>query len=58
MSNMSIYIIGMIILIAGLAIGASQAGLSITWIIVGALVILGIGVMMGVAKTRRPENPG
>ena len=56
MSNMTIYLIGVIILIAGLAWGASVAGLSSTWIAVGALVILGLGVLGAVGRTRRPEQ--
>jgi hypothetical protein len=56
MSNMSIYLIGVVILIAGLAWGASVAGLSPTWIAIGALVILGLGILGAVGRTRRPEQ--
>ena len=56
MSNMTIYLIGVVILIAGLAWGASVAGLSTTWIAVGALVLLGIGVVGAVGRTRKPEQ--
>ncbi|MCC6533882.1 MAG: hypothetical protein IT531_15135 [Burkholderiales bacterium] len=56
MSNMTIYLIGLVLLIAGLAWGASVAGLSPTWIAVGALVLLGLGVAASVSRTRRPEH--
>ena len=56
MSNMTIYLIGIALLIAGLAWGASVAGLSLTWIAIGALVLLGIGVASAVSRTRRPEH--
>jgi hypothetical protein len=56
MSNMAIYLIGVVILIAGLAWGASIAGLSSTWIAVGALVLLGAGIVGAVGRTRRPEH--
>jgi hypothetical protein len=56
MSNMTIYLVGIVILIAGLAWGASVAGLSSTWIAVGALVILGAGIVGAVGRTRRPEH--
>ena len=56
MSNMMIYLIGIVLLIAGLAWGASVAGLSSTWIGVGALVLLGIGIATAVSRTRRPEH--
>lgn len=56
MSNMTVYLIGIVILIAGLAWGASVAGLSSTWIAVGALVLLGLGVAASVSRTRRREH--
>jgi hypothetical protein len=52
MSSLMIYIIGFVILIAGLAYGASLAGLSTQWIVVGVLVLMGLGVAMGVTRTR------
>ena len=57
MSNFAIFIIGFIILIAGLAYGASMAGMSPQWIGVGVIVLVGIGVVMGVTKTRTKELP-
>jgi hypothetical protein len=56
MSNMTVYLIGIVLLIAGLAWGASVAGLSSTWIAIGALVLLGLGVAASVSRTRRPEH--
>ena len=52
MSSLSIFIIGFLILIGGLAYGASMAGLSTQWIAVGVAVLAGIGIVMGVTKTR------
>jgi len=57
MSNFAIFIIGFIILVAGLAYGASMAGMSPQWIGVGVVVLVGIGVVMGVTKTRTKELP-
>jgi hypothetical protein len=51
-SSLSIFIIGFLILIGGLAYGASMAGLSPQWIAVGVAVLAGIGIVMGVTKTR------
>ena len=56
MSNLAIFIIGFIILIAGLAYGANLAGLSPQWIGVGVAVLAGIGVVMAVTKTRTKEQ--
>jgi len=55
MSSLAIWIIGFIVLIGGLAYGASLAGLSPQWIAVGAIVLAGIGVVMGVSKTRTKD---
>ena len=55
MSNLAIFIIGFVILIGGLAYGASMAGMSPQWIAVGVAVLAGVGVVMGVTKTRIKE---
>jgi hypothetical protein len=55
MSNLAIFIVGFIILIGGLAYGASMAGMSPQWIGVCVVVLAGLGVVMGVTKTRGKE---
>lgn len=55
MSSLAIYIVGFIILIGGLAYGANMAGLSTQWIAVGVAVLMGIGVVMGVTRTRQKD---
>lgn len=55
MSSLAIWIIGFIVLIGGLAYGASLAGMSPEWIGVGAIVLAGIGIVMGVSKTRTKD---
>jgi NADH:ubiquinone oxidoreductase subunit 6 (subunit J) len=55
MTNFIVYLIGTLLVVAGLAYGASRLGISQVWIIAGALVILGIGVMGGIVKTRQKE---
>ena len=54
-SSLTIFIIGFIVLVAGLAYGASLAGLSTQWIVVGVLVLLGLGIAMGVTRTRQRD---
>jgi hypothetical protein len=54
-SSLTIFIIGFVILVAGLAYGASLAGLSTQWIAVGVLVLLGMGIAMGVTRTRQRD---
>jgi len=57
MSSFALYLIGMLIIIGGLAYGASLAGLPTQWIAVGVVVLLGIGIIGGVSKTRRRDPP-
>lgn len=55
MSSLTIFIIGFIVLIVGLAYGANLAGVPPQWIAVGAVVLAGIGVVMGVTRTRAKD---
>jgi NADH:ubiquinone oxidoreductase subunit 6 (subunit J) len=55
MTNFVVYMIGTLLVVAGLAYGASRMGVSQVWIIAGALVIIGIGFMGGIVKTRQKE---
>jgi predicted signal transduction protein with EAL and GGDEF domain len=57
MSSFGIYIIGFIVLIIGLAIAATLLGVSPTWIGVGVIVLIGLGILTGVSRTRRPDPP-
>jgi hypothetical protein len=57
MSSFALYIIGMVIVIAGLAWAASMAGLATQWIAAGAIVLLGIGIVTAVSRTRRKDPP-
>jgi NADH:ubiquinone oxidoreductase subunit 6 (subunit J) len=55
MTNLVIYLIGTLLVVAGLAYGATRLGVSHVWIIVGALVITGFGLMAGIVKTRQKD---
>ena len=57
MSSFAIYIVGFIVLIVGLALAANLVGISSTWIAIGVVVLLGLGILMGVSRTRRPDPP-
>jgi NADH:ubiquinone oxidoreductase subunit 6 (subunit J) len=56
MTNMVIYLLGTLLVVAGLAYGANRLGVSHVWIIVGALVIIGLGLMGGITKTRQKDH--
>ena len=50
-----IYAVGLVIVLGGLIYGATLLGIGHSWIIAGALVILGLGIAMGVGKTRQKD---
>jgi hypothetical protein len=54
-SSLTIFVVGFVILAAGLAYGASLAGVPMQWIAVGVLVILGLGIATGVTRTRQRD---
>jgi NADH:ubiquinone oxidoreductase subunit 6 (subunit J) len=52
---MLVYLFGTLLVVAGLAYGASRVGVSQVWIVAGALVIIGLGLMGGIVKTRQKD---
>jgi hypothetical protein len=57
MSSFGIYIIGFVILIVGLALAANMLGVPSVWIGIGIIVLIGIGILSGVGRTKRPDPP-
>ena len=55
MTNFIVYLIGTLLVVAGLAYAASRLGISSVWIAAGALVIIGLGLMGGIVKTRHKD---
>jgi hypothetical protein len=58
MSSFGMYLLGFLVLIIGLALAAYLLGVPSIWIVVGVVVLIGIGILSGVARTRRPDPPG
>ncbi len=56
MSSFALYLIGFIILIAGLAYGAFMLGVALLWIGVCSVILIGLGIITGVAKTRSKDK--
>lgn len=54
--SFALYMLGFIIVIVGLAWGAMVAGVPQTYIIIGAVVLFGIGIISAVKRTR-PKDP-
>jgi cytosine/uracil/thiamine/allantoin permease len=55
MTNFVVYMLGMVLLVGALAYGASLLGLSGSWIAVGAVALIGIGLMGAIVKTRQKD---
>jgi len=53
--SFGIYLLGFIVLIAGLATGAYLLHVPPQWIGVGVLVLAGMGIVMGVSRTRQKD---
>jgi hypothetical protein len=56
--SFGIYIVGFIVLIIGLSMGAFLMHVPPQWIGVGVVVLVGLGILTGVTTTRRrdPSN--
>jgi hypothetical protein len=55
--SFGLYIVGYIILIIGLAIGANLLHVLQKWIGVGVLCLIGIAIIHGVKATRQKDPP-
>ncbi len=55
--SFGIYLVGYIILIVGMALGANMLDVPAKWIGVGALCLIGIAIVHGVSSTRQKDLP-
>jgi hypothetical protein len=53
--SFALYLIGYVVLIAGLAVGAHMMHMPPRWIGVGVLILTGLGIVSGVARTRQRD---
>jgi hypothetical protein len=56
--SFGLYSIGFAILIGGLIYGANLLHMPAHWIAVGAIVLLGVGILTGVKATRQKDPQG
>jgi hypothetical protein len=56
MTNFSVYLVGVIIVMCAVAYGAHLLGISDRWIGVGVAAGVGLGIMGAIVKTRRPQS--
>lgn len=55
--SFGLYLVGFLILIGGLIYGAMMLKVPMQWIIVGAVVLVGLGILTGVKNTRQKDPP-
>jgi hypothetical protein len=54
--SFGIYLTGFIVVVAGLIYGAILLHAPAHWIVVGALVMVGLGILTGVKATRQKDS--
>jgi hypothetical protein len=54
--SFGLYVLGFLIVIGGLIYGAILMHVPVHWIAVGALVLLGFGILTGVKVTRQKDS--
>ena len=54
--SFGLYVLGFLIVIGGLIYGATLMHVPAHWIAVGALVLLGMGILTGVKTTRQKDS--
>ncbi len=56
MSSFGLYAIGFVVMIGGLIYAAHLMHMPTHWIVVGAVVLLDVGILSGVKATRQKES--
>lgn len=54
--SFGLYIVGFIVLIIGLALGAHLAHVPSQWIAVGVVILVGLGILKAVTNTRQRDT--
>jgi hypothetical protein len=57
MSAFSLYVVGFVALLGGLGYAAYLLNVPHVWIVVGALVMIGLGIMSAVSHTKQRDLP-
>jgi amino acid permease len=53
--SFGLYLLGYIVLIIGLAVGANMLHIPPRWIGVGVIIMVGLGILTGAASTRQKD---
>ena len=55
--SFALYMLGLAVLVGGIAWALVVAGVAAAWVGIACLVIAGIGIMMAVSRTRTKDPP-
>lgn len=55
--SFALYMLGLAILVGGIAWALITAGLATTYVVITCLIVAGIGIMMAVSRTRAKDPP-
>ena len=55
--SFGLYVIGYLVVIGGLIYGATLMHVPAHWIVAGAVVLAGLGIVTGVMNTRQKDTP-
>ena len=53
--SFALYIVGLLLLVGGIAWGLVTAGLAMVYVGIACLIVLGLGVMAAVSRTRTKD---
>lgn len=53
--SFGLYVLGVVVVLAGLIYGAHLMHVPSHWIVVGAIVVAGLGILTGVKNTRQKD---
>ena len=55
--SFALYVLGLAVLVGGIAWALITAGLAATYVAITCLIVAGIGIMMAVSRTRTKDPP-
>ena len=54
--SFGLYVAGYVVVIGGLVYGATLMHVPVHWIVAGAIVLVGLGILTGVKNTRQKDS--
>lgn len=57
MSSFALYLVGSVVFIGGVAWALIAAGVPTLYVVIASIILLGIGILRGVSRTRAKDQP-